>query len=194
MAMLELRQRFLSAIDRGRLIPRGGNVSVALSGGSDSVALSALLNDTTSEGGFTIANLIHINHQLRGREADFDEEFCREFAKSIGLPIVVKRVDVGELARTCRVSVEDAGHRARYSIFESVANELKIDVIATGHTRDDLAETVLLRLIRGAGPAGLAGIWPRLGRIVRPLLDISRHELREYMYTIALSFREDVTK
>ena len=193
MAMLELSQRFLSAIDRGRLIPRGGSVSVALSGGSDSVALSALLSDTTSEGGFTIANLIHINHQLRGGEADSDEEFCREFAKSIGLPIVVKRVDVGELARTCRVSVEDAGHRARYSIFESVANELKIDVIATGHTRDDLAETVLLRLIRGAGPAGLAGIWPQVGCVVRPLLDISRCELREYLSMRDLAFREDAT-
>src|SRR4029453_18430648 len=89
--------------------------------------------------------------------------------------------------------IEDAGRGARYEFFERVATELGADVIATGHTRDDQAETFLLRLLRGAGPVGLAGIHPRAGIVVRPMLDIGRDELREYLARRGIPFREDAS-
>ena len=94
-------------------------------------------------------------------------------------------------ARAERTSIEAAGHRVRYALFERIVREGAGDLVATAHTRDDQAETVLLRLIRGAGPAGLAGIRPRIGPVVRPLLDIRRAELREYLRERGLSYRED---
>ena len=186
-----LPERVLRAIQRDRLIPRGGRVLAALSGGADSVALSTLLADAAPAGGYVLAGLLHIDHQLRGGAAEADEGFCRALAAALDVPILVERVDVAALARGDGISVEHAGHRARYAIFERVAGEQGADRVATGHTRDDLAETVLLRLIRGAGPGGLAGIRPRAGRVVRPLLGVSRRELREHLAARGLRYRED---
>ena len=186
-----LAERVLRAIERDRLIPRDGRVLAALSGGADSVALSALLADAAPAGGYALAGLLHINHQLRGAASEADEGFCRGLAATLDLPLIVERVDVAALARAEGISIEHAGHRARYALFERVAGEQGADRVATGHTRDDLAETVLLRLIRGAGPGGLAGIRPRAGRVVRPLLGVSRRELREHLAARGLRYRED---
>ena len=186
-----LAARVLRAIERGRLIPRGGRVLAALSGGPDSVALSALLADVAEAGGFALAGLLHVNHQLRGSAAEADEGFCRRLAAALDVPFRVERVDVASLARADGLSIEHAGHRARYAIFERVAGEERADRVATGHTQDDLAETVLLRVIRGAGPGGLAGIRPCAGRIVRPLLGVTRRELREHLAARGLAYRED---
>ena len=158
-----LQERVLRLIEREALVPHDGRVLVALSGGADSVALTTLLCQTASAGAFTLTGLLHINHQLRGAAAEADEHFCRELAGTLSLPITVERVDVGALARAAGISIEEAGHRARYAIFHRTAAGSGIDRIATAHTRDDLAETFLLRLIRGAGPGGLAGIRPRAG-------------------------------
>ncbi len=174
-------------------MPPGGRLLVALSSGPDSMALAAILVDAANDGAFAVVGLVHINHQLRGGAADADERFCREVALALGVPITVESVAVAALARAERVSIEDAGHRARYAIFDRVVTAQGADAIATGHTRDDLAETVLLRLVRGAGPGGLAGVRPRAGRVVRPLLDVSRQELRDYLSARDLSFREDET-
>ena len=96
-------------------------------------------------------------------------------------------------ARAERTSLEAAGHRVRYELFERIVRDGKADCVATAHTRDDQAETVLLRLIRGAGPGGLGGIRPRIGTVVRPLLDVRRHELRDYLCRRGLSHREDAS-
>ena len=186
-----LAERVLRAIERDRLIPRGGRVLAALSGGADSVALSTLLADAASAGGYVLAGLVHVNHQLRGGAAEADESFCRKLAAALDVPIIVERIDVAALARAGRISIEHAGHRARYAIFERVAGEQGVDRVATGHTRDDLAETVLLRLIRGAGPGGLAGIRPRAGLVVRPLLGVTRRELSEHLAARGQRHRED---
>ena len=186
-----LAERVLRAIERDGLIPRGGRVLAALSGGADSVALCTLLAGAAPAGGYRLAGLLHVNHQLRGGAAEADETFCRALAAALDVPIFVERVDVAALARADGVSIEHAGHRVRYAVFERVAGEQRADRVATGHTRDDLAETVLLRLVRGAGPGGLAGIRPRAGRVVRPLLGVSRRELREYLAARGLRYRED---
>ena len=188
-----LSQRVLLSIEREALMPAGARVLVACSGGGDSVALGALLCELAPGAGWSVAGLLHVNHRLRGAAADEDERFCRDFARDLGVPITVERIDVAARARAERTSLEAAGHRVRYELFERIVREGTADCVATAHTRDDQAETVLLRLIRGAGPGGLGGIRPRIGTVVRPLLDVRRHELRDYLCRRGLSHREDAS-
>jgi tRNA(Ile)-lysidine synthase len=187
---MALAGRVLETIRRHALLRRGERVLVALSGGSDSVALLFLLRELASAGELSIAGIAHLNHGLRN-EANDDEQFCRALAATCELPFRSDLVDVRRRAADQRTSLEDAGRRARYEFFARVADELGADVVATGHTRNDQAETVLLRLLRGAGPRGLAGIHPRSGRTIRPLLDIDRAELKGYLAELAEPFRDD---
>lgn len=190
--MSSLPDRVHQLIRKERLIPERGQVLVALSGGADSVALTLLLHALAPNATFTLAGVVHVNHQLRDAAAD-DERFCRDLAERLSLPIEVAQVDVRQTARRLHISLEEAGHRERYAVFDEVAERLAIDRIATAHTRDDQAETYLMRLIRGAGPEGLAGIRPRSGRVIRPVLDALRVELRAYLAERGESFREDET-
>ena len=189
--MSPLAQRVRQSLEREALLPPRARVLVACSGGGDSVALGAVLCELAPAASWSVAGLLHVNHRLRGTASDEDEAFCRGVAATLGVPVTVERVDVAAGARAERVSIEAAGHRVRYALFERAVREGRADRVATGHTRDDQAETVLLRLIRGAGPAGLAGIRPRIGAVVRPLLDVRRDELRGYLRLRGLPHRED---
>ncbi|MXZ72923.1 MAG: tRNA lysidine(34) synthetase TilS [Acidobacteria bacterium] len=186
-----LHRRVLRAIDQDQLIPAGGRVAVALSGGGDSVALAAILADLAVEADWSVACLFHVNHQLRGAASDADEGFCEVVARDLEVPIQVARIDVGARAQADRTSIESAGHRVRYEQFVRLVAEGKTDRVATAHTMDDLAETVLLRLVRGAGPSGLAGIRRRAGDVIRPLLDVRRDELRGFLRERGLQYRDD---
>jgi tRNA(Ile)-lysidine synthase len=166
-------------------------VLVALSGGPDSVALLHVLQTLERRGHLIVAGAAHFNHQLRGVEADADELFCRELAASVRLPILAGRGDVRRMARESGRSIEDAARTARYRFLNGAAASLEAVAVAVGHSLEDQAETFLLRLIRGAGPAGLAGVRPRAGIVIRPLLEISRAELRAYAAEHGLTFRED---
>ena len=187
-----LHERVLQSMRREQLVPAGARVITALSGGADSVALTLLLRELSEQGGFVLAGVAHLNHGLRAA-ADGDEQFCRELAATLALPIDVERVDVARAARRGRISLEDAGHRERYAFFRRAAARMRADRVATGHHRDDQAETLLMRLIRGAGPDGLAGIRPRAGCVVRPLLHVSGAELRSWLEERGQQFREDET-
>ncbi|HEX9368913.1 MAG TPA: tRNA lysidine(34) synthetase TilS [Vicinamibacterales bacterium] len=178
-------------IRRHGLARPGDRVLVGLSGGADSVALLLILRELEADGALTIAGAAHLNHQLRGAEADADEAFCAALAAKLGMPFRAERVDVAARARTQKRSVEDAARRARYELFERAAGELSADVIAVAHTKEDQAETFLLRLLRGSGTRGLAAIQPRAGRVVRPLLDVAREDLRAYLASRGQAFRED---
>jgi tRNA(Ile)-lysidine synthase len=191
--MSTLVQRVTRAIERDDLISPGARVLVAVSGGSDSVALTHLLVDIAPIVPFTVAGLAHLNHKLRGDDSDADEAFCRDLATALGLPIETQHTDVGAMARVQRVSVEVAARRARYRFLARAAERLDADLVATGHTRDDQAETVLLRLLRGAGATGLAAIPPRRGPIVRPVLSERREILRAYLAERHVAFRDDAT-
>ena len=190
--MIPLRNRVLRTIRRESLIAPGDRVMVALSGGADSVAMTRLLCELAETASFEVAGVAHLNHQLR-EAADADEQFCRTLAGRLSLPCLVGRVDVTAVANRERISVEEAGHRERYAFFQRSATTLHAGRVATAHTRDDQAETYLMRLLRGAGPAGLSGIHPRSGDVVRPLLDVSTSELRDYLSAHGQEFREDET-
>ena len=190
--MVELSQRVKVAINEHGLISQGERVVVALSGGGDSVALARLMCEMSAMAPWSVVGFLHINHQLRS-VANEDADFCRELSNELNVPFLIEKVNVEAVSREFGISVEEAGHRLRHEIFNRICRSQVADCVATGHTRDDLAETVLLRLIRGAGPRGLAGIHPRNGFVVRPLLDITRKELREYLEVRGLPHCEDTT-
>lgn len=190
--MHPLADRVLAVLGRDSLAPPGARIAVALSGGADSVALTLLLGDVAAAGGCVLSGVAHLNHQLR-EDAAADQQFCRDLARRLALPIEVESADVRDRAARERISIEAAGHRERYAFFLRAQEALGADCIATAHTREDQAETVLMRLLRGAGPGGLAGIHPRAGSVIRPLLDISRGELRTFLAARGQPFREDAT-
>jgi tRNA(Ile)-lysidine synthase len=190
--MTSLLQQIRRTIRRHALCPPGSRVLVGISGGSDSVALTLVLRELSEHGGFSVVSLAHVNHRLRPTAAR-DEDFCRSFAERLGLALRVESVDVRSYAASQRLSIEDAARRLRYECLRRVSVEAGADRVAVGHTRDDQAETFLLKLIRGAGMAGLGGIYPQRGEIIRPLLDVSRSELRDYLTSIGQAWVDDET-
>ncbi len=161
MKAFELERRVKEFISREGMLRPGEGVVIAVSGGPDSVALLRLLYDLNESQGWGCKfHVAHLNHMLRGEESDEDERFGRDVALGRGRGFTVRRVDVKQEATRGGVAIEEAARRARYSFFEELARELGIEVVAVGHTADDNAETVLHRIIRGTGLAGLAGMQP----------------------------------
>jgi tRNA(Ile)-lysidine synthase len=190
--MTGLHQQIQRTIRREALLPAGSRVVIGLSGGADSVALTCLLRELADTGGFSLAGLAHFNHQLRP-SADRDERFCRELAGRMGLEIAVEQADVAGYAQREALSLEDAARRLRYAFLERVATRWGADRIAVGHTIDDQAETVLLKLVRGAGLTGLGAIAPRRGHVIRPLLGVTKRELVAFLVSRDGSWLEDET-
>jgi len=197
--MDELVRRVLRVIHTRGLLQGGEKVVVGLSGGPDSVALSLVLLDLSRSGNLPLdLHLAHLNHALRGDESDEDEGFCRQFARQLGLPLRVERADL-EAAAGGRGSLEAAARRARYHFLGRAAQEIGARVVATAHHADDVAETVLLRLIRGAALTGLGAIAPQrpLGEphdgvcLVRPLLEVRKAELVGLLEQRGQAFRKD---
>jgi len=189
MDLLSFVRRF---VRQHNLIPPGARVVAAVSGGSDSVALAHILRELAAAGELRLAGLVHFNHQLRAAAAG-DERFVTSLGESLGVPVLTDRGDVAARARRERRSVEDAGRAERHAFYERARSLAGADVVALGHTRDDQAETFLLRLMRGAGPRGLGGMYPRNGYIVRPLLGCRRADLGKWLSDRTLPFVEDET-
>jgi tRNA(Ile)-lysidine synthase len=187
-----LEQSVLQAIQHAGVPAPGDRVGVAVSGGADSVALLRLLERLRDDLGVTLA-VVHFNHALRGAESEGDAEFVANLARAGGFEIVMSREDVAAEAQRQRRNLEDMARQLRYAFFERVVAEGRATHIAVAHTADDQAETVLAHAIRGTGLAGLAGIYPVVGVVVRPLLGTRRKELREYLRAIGQPWREDST-
>lgn len=178
-------ERVRKTITRYNMLPRGSRVAVAVSGGPDSVCLLHVLVELAPafEASLSVA---HLNHQLRGAESDEDERFVAGLAVGMGLPFFRANADIA----AAKDNLEQAGRRARRAFFAG----LKADRVALGHTRDDQAETVLFRLLRGSGLRGLAGIYPvTAGDIgyIRPLIDVTRAEVVEFLRARGIEWRED---
>jgi tRNA(Ile)-lysidine synthase len=207
-----LAQRVLDHIRRGDLLRAGDRVGVAVSGGIDSVALLRLLIELRQELGIVLS-IVHFNHKLRGKESDADQEFVANLARQRDLEFLTDSDDIAARAADEHIGVEAAARQLRYGFFRYLLGEdstetdphsgPKLHKVATGHTLDDQAETVLMRMIRGTGLRGLGGIHPRIlvedegeeasGEIIRPLLGIRRSELERYLKDLGQAWREDST-
>jgi tRNA(Ile)-lysidine synthase len=184
-----LSANVLRTIDRYGMVRPGDRVLVGLSGGADSVALTLVLVELAPRLGLSLV-LAHLNHLLR-IEAEADESFSREMAERLALPFVSDRADVRARAAKSKRSIEDEGRRARYEFLEAQAERHECHRIAVGHTLDDQAETFLLRLLRGSGSRGLAGVHPVAGKRVRPLIESRRREIEAYLQERGAAYRED---
>lgn len=186
-----LRKKIARFVTEHGLCRPGDALIVAVSGGADSMALLDILAHLP---GFDLKLVVaHLNHRLRGGEADADEEFARAAAERYGCPFEQAAVAVAELAAERGLSLEEAGREARYAFLQSVAGKYAAVAIAVGHHMDDQAETALMRLLRGAGGHGLAGMRPRnrAATLVRPLLCVRRREIETYLHQRGLTWRED---
>ena len=211
-AVETLAQCVTRYIRRHKLLNPGDRVGVAVSGGADSVALLRLLLELRTELG-VVLSVVHFNHKLRGLEADADEQFVADLASRNKLEFRSETGDVATYSAEKRLSIETAAREMRYGFFRRLLIEGRMNRVATAHTLDDQAETVLLKVGRGAGTRGLAGIYPQLsvsssqfsagrqasvaGRqqvcasIVRPLLGVRRKELEAYLIAEGQRWRED---
>lgn len=190
--MEEVLKSVRETVRRFHMFTRGDLVLVGVSGGPDSLALLHVLCSLREELDIGL-HVAHLNHRLRPEAGD-DAAFVASVAAGLGLPFTVAEADVAGLARRRRISLEEAGREARYEFFGRLREETGARRLALGHNRDDLAETVLMRVLRGTGPWGLAGIPPvRDGWIVRPLLDVPRAAVEAYCRAAGLEPRRDVT-
>lgn len=183
------------SLDTSRL-NAGLRLAVGVSGGADSVALLSALGERIGELGLVL-RVVHLHHGLRGAEADQDLEFVRELALKLGLEFVSARVDTAAEARDAGETVEEAARRLRYGWFRELMAARVVDAVATAHTLDDQAETVLGKILRGAWTQGMAGVHPVVefpeGRVIRPLLAVRRAEVESYLRGRGQEWREDST-
>lgn len=178
------------ALARHGMIRAGETVLVAVSGGADSVVLLHCLHRLAPSCGIRLA-VGHLDHGLRGEAGAVDAAFVRELAEALGIPAVVKHLPPGAVAARGR-SLQEAARAARYAFLAEAADEAGADRIALAHTADDVAETVLMNLLRGSGPAGLRGIPPVRGeRVIRPLLAVRREQVEAFVRAHRLRFRPD---
>ena len=187
-----MKSKVLDNIIKHKLIKSEDTVIVGVSGGYDSMVLLDLLVELKDALKIEII-VAHVNHMLRGPEADGDEAHVRDYAIEHGLDFVLERRSMEELAEREGISSEDAGRRIRYEFFYGLADRYKNAVIAVAHNKNDQVETILLNLLRGTGLKGLTGMKYKSDSIIRPLLNISRAEIEEYAEQKGIVHREDST-
>ena len=183
--MLSIEKRILRKVEHTlitrRMVQAGDTVLVGVSGGPDSVALVHIMLYLAPKFSFQVA-IAHLNHDLRRDESARDEAFVVSLAEQLNLPVHVERQDVRRHQRNCRLSLEEAARQVRYRFYDAIASKFGYEKIALGHHSDDNAELILMYLLRGSGPLGLSGIPPlRDARIIRPLMDLKRTEILDYI-------------
>lgn len=182
-------------VERHHMLEKTDQVVIGLSGGADSICLARYFLYLRENGGPRLA-AVHVNHMLRGEEAERDQEFVRQFCEQWNLPLYIFREDVRQISIRDKVTLEEAGRRVRYACFRKVPEGEKEDIcvrVAVAHHADDLAETMIFRMIRGTGPKGLVGIRPVQGDIIRPLLGIRKEKIYELLDGLEQDYVEDST-
>ncbi len=182
----------VKTVQRERLFEQGQHLLVAVSGGPDSVALLSLLQTLSPAWRLSLA-AVHFNYGLRGRESEDDASFVTDLCERLHIPLHIHRLELGRAEKSARTSSrQEQARDLRYDAMRRLARKLHVDRVALGHTADDQAETVLMWMLRGAGPAGLGGMPYRREHVfVRPLLDTSRKEVLAYLERRAVPFRTD---
>ncbi|GAL86957.1 hypothetical protein MYP_4187 [Sporocytophaga myxococcoides] len=181
-------QRFRHFISANQLITKSSNILAAVSGGKDSVTMCELFHLAGIKFG-----IAHCNFQLRGIDSELDEEFVRKLATHYKVPFFSRRFETETFAKDNRISIQMAARDLRYTWFRKIAYENGYESIATAHHLNDVFETILLNLTRGTGYAGLQGIQPRNGEIIRPLIFCEREEIDRFVQENNLQWREDIS-
>ena len=185
-------EKIVSFIKKWNMLEENDKVIAGISGGADSVCLLLVLMKLKEIINFDLV-VVHVNHQLRGEEADSDEEYVRHLCKYYHLPIEVYRLDVGEIARVRKQSVEEAARDVRRKCFQEVMEKNHGTKIALAHHQNDNVETFFLNISRGSGLKGMTGIQPVNGQMIRPLLCVTRKEIEEFLTQRKISYCEDKT-
>ena len=185
-------EKVLSFIKEQNMIPEGSRGIAAVSGGADSMCLMHILHELAPilKMEFTV---FHLNHGIRGEEAERDAEHVRRAAEELGLPCCIRKVDVPALAKEQGISLEEAGRRARYDSLAELKEKVGASWLALAHQKEDQAETILFHIIRGTGIRGLRGIRPVQGDRIRPLLDCSRAEIEHWLDSRGIEYVTDST-
>jgi tRNA(Ile)-lysidine synthase len=189
----EFAQTLLGAVRSKGLLRPGDRLGVAVSGGADSVALLYAMHELQPELGLVL-KVVHFNHNIRGAEADDDERFVQTLAQQLGLEFLNSSANTQQHAREHKHSLETAARTLRYNFFRELIHAGTVNKIATAHTMDDQAETLLLRLIRGTGLKGLRGVHDQTAEgIIRPMLSVRRADVERYLRSLDQPWREDAT-
>lgn len=188
---MKLEQKTKQFIEKYHMLCRDSGVLIGLSGGADSVALLFVLCALREEWNLRIVAL-HVHHGIRP-EAQEDADFCRELCAARQVEFYCEYADVPKLAQDMRLTVEEAGRKVRYELFELYRRQLKLDAIAVAHHQNDQAETMLFQLFRGSGLRGMAGIPVKREYIIRPLLGVTRGEIEEYLREKQSGYVTDAT-
>lgn len=186
-----MNNQLIRTVEKYNMLKNGDSVVVALSGGADSVALLDMLNFIKEKYNLTLY-AVHVNHGLRGEEAQRDENFCKSLCNKYGVKIFVRHENISELAKKYKISEELCGRNVRYSVFEELSEQLSAKV-ATAHTASDNAETLLFNITRGASLGGVCSIPPIRGYIIRPLIECTRVQIEQYCKNKNLEYVTDST-
>lgn len=189
--MADIVDKVEQAVIAHNLLNKGDRVVIALSGGPDSVALLHLLIALRAKFDLDLA-AVHLDHAIRPNSAK-DREFCSQLCRNLKIKFYSKRMDIPALAKRRRLSLEEAGRKARYAYLESISSQHGYSKIATGHTFNDNIETILFNIARGCGLEGLSGIPRMRGKIIRPLLDLEKDELSSWLRSKKVKFVHDIT-
>lgn len=189
---MDMMKKVLDYVNKNNILEHGDSVILGVSGGADSVCMLYLLNSLKEELGIELT-VVHVNHGIRGMEAERDAEFVEHISEELGVECKIFHIDIPAIAREKKMSEEEAGRIERYAVFESVAEEISANKIAVAHNLNDNSETVLFHLFRGSGLKGMTGIPVKRGKIIRPLLCLTRKEIEEYLEKNELNYCIDST-
>ena len=179
-------------ITDNEIFKHGDSVVLGVSGGADSTCLLYVLNDLKEKLDLKLL-VVHVNHGIRGEEADRDAMHVKKMCEKLNVPFRLKEVNVPSISKETGKSEEEAGRDARYAAFFEIAKEVNADKIAVAHNLNDNSETILFNLFRGTGIKGLMGIPVKREKIVRPLLGCTRKEIEEYLKTKGIEYQNDST-
>lgn len=188
-----MKQKVMETIKKYNLINSKDKIVLGVSGGPDSIAMIDILRQIKDEMNFEMY-VAHINHNIRGKEADADEEYVKKYCEKYNIKCFSKKIDVPTIAQDKKIGTEEAGREVRYNYFEEVLIETKSNKIAIAHNKNDKVETIIMHILRGSGISGLKGIEPKRDeKYIRPLIECDRTEIEKYCEDNKLNPRIDKT-